>query len=105
MVIFGHIVYMKIFHVDYLKTAFRKNIAFSARVQSLIQFLFGIAIHNPWRDECCEDFSCCMHKADHCWLTIGEKQLPIRRKIWYERRGGKVVQCHKWIIFGHEAAK
>lgn len=97
---------MKIFHSYYLKQAFTKrNIAFSARIQSLLQF-FGIAIHNPFRDECCCDFECCnpYNDKNHCWLHISEKQLPIRRKVWYEptaptgTEGRTFVRHSKWII-------
>lgn len=77
----------KIFYNYYLRTAFSKNIAFSARIQSLFQW-FGIAIHNPWRDECCCDFECCApHEQDsenHCWLHISAKSIPIRRIVRYE---------------------
>ncbi len=68
----------------YWKTAFRKNIAFSARIQSFLQ-VFGIAIHNPWRDECCCDFECCSPSKEHrCWFHINSKSLLLRRVVWYE---------------------
>lgn len=74
---------MKAFDFYYLRNAFTKrNIAFSARVQSFLQF-FGIAIHNPFRDECCSDFECCSPKGT-CWLHISSKQLPIKKEVWYE---------------------
>ena len=96
---------MKIFYPYYIKTAFRKHIAFSARIQCLLQF-FGIAIHNPWRDECCCDFECCSKfgdKRDHCWLHISAKMLPVRRVVWYEptapvgTEGRTFVKKTKWV--------
>lgn len=95
----------KIFYNYYLKTAFRKNIAFSARIQCLLQW-FGIAIHNPLRDECCVDFGCCC-KKDHCWLHISSKMLPIKRIISYKETapvgtpGRTFVKKTKWK-FGYE---
>ncbi len=89
----------KIFYSYYLKNAFTKrDIAFSARIQSLLQW-FGIAIHNPWRDECCCDFGCCSSrkKEDHCWLHISEKQLPIKRKVWYEETAPKGTKGRTFI--------
>ena len=68
---------MKAFKKHYLKTACRKNIAFSARMQAFLQF-FGIAIHNPFRDECCIDFECCNpynDQRDKCWLHISRNNL------------------------------
>ena len=77
----------KVFYSYYLKSAFRKNIAFSARIQCLLQW-FGIAIHNPWRDECCCDFECCARQQqdfrNHCWLHISATSIPIRRIVRYE---------------------
>lgn len=95
---------MRIFYPYYLKTAFKKHIAFSARIQSLLQF-FGIAIHNPWRDECCVDFACCSPNKDHCWLHISAKMLPIRRVVTYEAtapvgtKGRTFVKKTKWVFF------
>lgn len=43
----------------------------------------GIAIHNPFRDECTPDFGCCDNKLGHYWLRISCHQLPIRRDISY----------------------
>ena len=95
----------KVFYSYYLRTAFSKNIAFSARIQSLLQW-FGIAIHNPWRDECCVDFGCC-NKKDHCWLHISAKNIPIRRIVRYEETapigtpGRTFRKVIKWK-FGYE---
>jgi hypothetical protein len=79
---------MKIFNKMYLRELKNKpNLPFSCKVQAILQF-FGIAIHNPFRDECCMDFECCSpHKdptKDHCWLHISAKDLPITRHIHYE---------------------
>ena len=75
---------MKAFDKYYLKTAFRGNIAFSSRIQSILQW-FGIAVHNPWRDECCVDFACCSPTGkERCWLSIPANKLPYRRVVWYE---------------------
>lgn len=88
----------------YLKNAFKKNIAFSARVQCVFQW-FGIAIHNPYRDECCIDFECCNPKKNsNHWLHISEKQLPIRRKVWYKEtapigtKNRTFIRKTKWVI-------
>ena len=91
-----------------MKSAFRKNIAFSARIQCLLQW-FGIAVHNPWRDECCIDFRCCapQKQDDHCWLHIKAKHIPIRRIIRYEATapigtpGRNFVKKTKWK-FGYD---
>lgn len=98
---------MKIFNLYYLRTCFTKrDIAFSSRIQSLLQF-FGIAVHNPYRDECCCDFECCNpyhDKRDRCWLHINKNQLPVRRKVWYEETAPigtpnrKFVKKTKWIL-------
>lgn len=100
----------KIFYNHYLRNAFRKNIAFSARIQSLLQW-FGIVIHNPWRDECCCDFECCAPKnkifKSYCWLHISANSIPIRRIIRYEEtaplgtHGRTFRKIIKWK-FGYE---
>lgn len=80
----------KVFNRRYLHDlgyAIRKGLPFSCKVQVFLQF-FGIAIHNPFRDECCIDFECCSphkdKKDDRCLLHISAEQLPIRRVVWYE---------------------
>ena len=101
---------MKAFNKTYLsifKTEHRKKIAFSALVQTFFQFL-GIAIHNPFRDECCIDFECCNPYKDksknRCWLHISKKQLPFTRDVWYEATapigtpGRTFVKCSKWVF-------
>jgi hypothetical protein len=95
----------KVFYSYYLRVAFRKNVTFSGRIQCLLQW-FGIAIHNPWRDECCCDFECCaplkQDSKNHCWLHISAKSLPIRRIVWYEETapvgtpGRTFVKKTKW---------
>ena len=75
---------MKAFDRYYLQTACRRNIAFGSRIQSILQW-FGIAVHNPWRDECCADFACCSPTGkERCWLSIPANKLPYRRVVWYE---------------------
>lgn len=80
---------MKMFNKYYLqllKSYRRKNSPLLCRVQLILQF-FGIAVHNPFRDECCIDFECCnpyYDKRDRCWLHISRKKLPVKRIIWYE---------------------
>jgi len=84
---------MKAFDKYYLKTAFRKNIAVSSRLQSILQW-FGIAIHNPLRDECCVDFACCSPTGkERCWLSISVNNLPYRRVVWYEPTASKGTPC------------
>lgn len=51
----------------------------------------GIAIHNPFRDECTPDFSCCNPDLPnkHYWLKISAKQLPFRKCISYKESAPK----------------
>ena len=97
----------------YLKVAKRVT-SLSCKVQAILQY-FGIAIHNPFRDECCIDFECCSpyskrdkkHK-NRCWLHISSKMLPIRRKTWYEPTapigtpGRTFIKKSKLIFFNKE---
>lgn len=103
----------KIFYIYFLKLAFttKCSIALSARIQTLLQF-FGIAIHNPFRDECCCDFACCHPNNDsNCWLHIGRSKLSIIRKVWYEptapigHPGRTFIKKTKWVFNVNEKAK
>lgn len=44
-------------------------IAFSCKVQSWL-WVKGISIHNPFRNECTIDFSCCVKKGDPFFETL-----------------------------------
>lgn len=93
---------MKIFHLRYLK-AMKRRYPLSCNIQLLLQF-FGIAVHNPFRDECCIDFECCNPRKDStCWLHIDAHDLPIRRVVWYEPTvpagdpNRKFIKKTKWV--------
>lgn len=43
----------------------------------------GIAVHNPFTDECTQDFGCCCKKCGKYWLRISQNMLPLRRAIEY----------------------
>ena len=89
---------MKAFDKYYLKDACRKGaFAFSSRLQSILQW-FGIAVHNPWRDECCVDFACCSPTGkERCWLSIPANKLPYRRVVWYEKGTHGFRKCTKIV--------
>jgi hypothetical protein len=91
------------FNKYYLKQA--KHKPFSCKIQGLLEFL-GIACHNPFRDECCIDFDCCSPKKKNGnWLHISSKNLPLRRKVWYESTapvgtpGRTFIKKSKWVLF------
>jgi hypothetical protein len=94
---------MKIFHTRYLKAmSWRQPL--SCNIQCLLQF-FGIAVHNPFRDECCIGFECCSPREDStCWLHIDVHDLPIKRLVWYEPTVPKgdpdrtFIKKSKWVI-------
>ncbi len=93
---------MKIFHLRYLKSM-RWSLPLSCNIQCLLQF-FGIAVHNPFRDECCMDFECCSPRENStCWLHISAHDLPFRRVVWYEatapigESNRKFIKKTKWV--------
>ena len=51
----------------------KRKLPFSCRIQSFLGML-GIAIHNPFRNECTQDFGCCTNIGKY-WLRINEKQI------------------------------
>ena len=51
----------------------KRKLPFSCRIQSFLGML-GIAIHNPFRNECTQDFGCCTNIGKY-WLRINEEQI------------------------------
>ena len=48
------------------------KLPFSCKVQHFLGML-GIAIHNPFRNECTHDFGCCTNIGKY-WLRINQEQ-------------------------------
>lgn len=46
----------------------KNKLPLSCRIQEFLRKL-GIAVHNPFRNECTKDFSCCT-KIGHYWIRI-----------------------------------
>ena len=51
----------------------KRKLPFSCRIQCFLGML-GIAIHNPFRNECTQDFGCCTNIGKY-WLRINEEQI------------------------------
>lgn len=51
----------------------KRKLPFSCRIQSFLGML-GIAIHNPFRNECTQDFGCCTNIGKY-WLRINAEQI------------------------------
>ena len=51
----------------------KRKLPFSCKIQSFLGML-GIAIHNPFRNECTHDFGCCTNIGKY-WLRINEEQI------------------------------
>jgi hypothetical protein len=51
----------------------KRNLPISCRIQDFLGML-GIAIHNPFRNECTQDFGCCTNIGKY-WLRINEEQI------------------------------
>ena len=51
----------------------KRKLPFSCRIQSFLGML-GIAIHNPFRNECTQDFGCCTNIGKY-WLRINQEQI------------------------------
>ena len=51
----------------------KRKLPFSCRIQDFLRML-GIAIHNPFRNECTQDFGCCTNIGKY-WLRINEEQI------------------------------
>lgn len=51
----------------------KRKLPFSCKIQQFLGML-GIAIHNPFRNECTQDFGCCTNIGKY-WLRINEDQI------------------------------
>ena len=51
----------------------KRKLPFSCRIQQFLGML-GIAIHNPFRNECTQDFGCCTNIGKY-WLRINQEQI------------------------------
>ena len=51
----------------------KRKLPFSCKIQSFLGML-GIAIHNPFRNECTQDFGCCTNIGKY-WLRINVEQI------------------------------
>ena len=49
------------------------KLPFSCKIQHFLGML-GIAIHNPFRNECTHDFGCCTNIGKY-WLRINQEQI------------------------------
>lgn len=49
------------------------KLPFSCKIQYFLGML-GIAIHNPFRNECTHDFGCCTNIGKY-WLRINQEQI------------------------------
>lgn len=49
------------------------KLPFSCKIQYVLGML-GIAIHNPFRNECTHDFGCCTNIGKY-WLRINQEQI------------------------------
>ena len=72
----------------------KRKLPFSCRIQQFLGTL-GIAIHNPFRNECTHDFGCCTNIGKY-WLRINEEQIykfikPKSFKYEYASRYSKLI--------------
>ena len=72
----------------------KRKLPFSCRIQQFLGML-GIAIHNPFRNECTQDFGCCTNIGKY-WLRINEEQIykfikPKSFKYEYASRYSKLI--------------
>lgn len=72
----------------------KRKLPFSCRIQSFLGML-GIAIHNPFRNECTQDFGCCTNIGKY-WLRINEEQIykfikPKAFKYEYASRYSRLI--------------
>ena len=51
----------------------KRKLPISCRIQDFLGML-DIAIHNPFRNECTQDFGCCTNIGKY-WLRINEEQI------------------------------
>lgn len=65
----------------------------------------GIAMHNPFADECTQDFGCCCKRCGKYWLRISQNMLPLRLTKEYipthpiGTPGRKFKQIKKYYLF------
>ena len=72
----------------------KRKLPFSCRIQQFLGML-GIAIHNPFRNECTQDFGCCTNIGKY-WLRINQEQIykfiqPKSFKYDYASRYSKLI--------------
>lgn len=72
----------------------KRKLPFSCRIQQFLCML-GIAIHNPFRNECTQDFGCCTNIGKY-WLRINQEQIykfiqPKSFKYEYASRYSKLI--------------
>ena len=72
----------------------KRKLPFSCRIQQFLGML-GIAIHNPFRNECTQDFGCCTNIGKY-WLRINAEQIykfikPKSFKYEYASRYSKLI--------------
>ena len=72
----------------------KRKLPFSCKIQSFLGML-GIAIHNPFRNECTQDFGCCANIGKY-WLRINEEQIykfikPKAFKYEYASRYSRLI--------------
>ena len=72
----------------------KRKLPFSCKIQSFLGML-GIAIHNPFRNECTQDFGCCTNIGKY-WLRINEEQIykfikPKSFKYEYASRYSRLI--------------
>ena len=72
----------------------KRKLPFSCRIQQFLGML-GIAIHNPFRNECTHDFGCCTNIGKY-WLRINQDQIykfvkPKDFKYEYASRYSKLI--------------
>ena len=70
------------------------KLPFSCKIQRFLGML-GIAIHNPFRNECTHDFGCCTNIGKY-WLRINQEQIykfikPKAFKYDYASRYSKLI--------------
>lgn len=56
----------------------KNRLPLSCRVQGFLCKL-GIAVHNPFRNECTKDFGCCT-KTGHYWLRIPQRGIERSKR-------------------------
>ena len=72
----------------------KRKLPFSCKIQDFLR-IFGIAIHNPFRNECTQDFGCCTNIGKY-WLRINEEQIykfikPKSFKYEYASRYSRLI--------------